>query len=557
MFLQFDFPRPTLTEDSGFKAVEISELPRYGAPGEPVLPFKTVNVLIPQGKTTQRIEVSTGSRKMLDGRYSLAFGKTPLPISSNITVEDKPDERIYNSSNPFPSSLLSQMPEQYMNGFEILPLQLCPIQYIPRTGEIYYFENITITIFLETTTEANRFFRGTMEDRSETMGLVANPDSVGTYAQTVSQVQKNNLESSSSYEYVIVTNNALKPSFQTLVNWKIAKGLTATLVLTEDILKNPKYNSDGPFGDGNGSPKFNDTQARIRNFIRDAYLNWGTKYVLLGGDDDIIPARGVYCSAGYNNSYTDYNIPCDMYYGCLDGSWDKDNDTIFGEAVYPFSGPENGTAGEEADFFAEVYIGRATVDTPQEAANFVAKTIAYEQNPQADYLRKALMIGEKLDVLTEGGNSMDLVTDIIPQYSTTRLYSRDGTFNVPAIVNSMNSGVHIINHDGHSNYRGVMGLSSSEVDSLTNTNYFMIYSLGCYSAAFDQATSGAGGAIAEHFIYDAHGAFAYIGNSRYGWYVQGSTDGPGERYDRSFFSVLNSGTRNLGKALQLSKEQEP
>ena len=151
------------------------------------------------------------------------------------------------------------------------------------------------------------------------------------------------------------------------------------------------------------------------------------------------PSRGVYCSAGYHNSYTDYNIPSDMYFGCLDGSWDKDNDTIFGEAVYPFPGPENGTAGEEADFFAEVYIGRAPVDTLQEATNFVAKTIAYEQNPQADYLKKALTIGEKLDVLTEGANSMDLATEIIPQYSTTRLYARDGTFSPTAVINNMNS----------------------------------------------------------------------------------------------------------------------
>ena len=557
LVLQFDFPRPTLKEDLGFKSVEISELPQYGAPGEPVLPFKIVNVVIPQGKKTQRVEVSTSSRKMLEGKYSLVFGKTPLPISSNITVDDKPDERIYDSSNPFPSSLLSQMPEQYMNGFEILPLRLCPIQYIPRTAEIFYFENITVTIFLETTAETPRFFRGILEDRSQTMNLVANPDSAGTYTLTTSQTQRTDLGPSSLYEYVIITNNALKSSFQTLVNWKNSKGLTATLVLAEDILKNPRYNCDGPFGDGNGSPKFNDTQARIRNFIRDAYLNWDTKYVLLGGDDEIIPSRGVYCSAGYHNSYTDYNIPSDMYFGCLDGSWDKDNDTIFGEAVYPFPGPENGTAGEEADFFAEVYIGRAPVDTLQEATNFVAKTIAYEQNPQADYLKKALTIGEKLDVLTEGANSMDLVTEITPQYSTTRLYTRDGTFNPTAVINNMNTGTHIINHDGHSNSRGVMGLSTSAVDNLLNTEYFMVYSLGCYSAAFDEATSGSSEAIAEHFIYNAHGAFAYIGNTRYGWYVQGSTDGPGERYDRSFFSVLNSGTQNLGKALQLSKEQEP
>ncbi len=80
----------------------------------------------------------------------------------------------------------------------------------------------------------------------------------------------------------------------------------------------------------------------------------------MGGDDEIIPVRGVYAFVG---DTVDRNIPCDMYYGALDGSWDNDNDTIFGEGVFS-EGPENGTAGEEADFFAEVYVGRATVDTP-------------------------------------------------------------------------------------------------------------------------------------------------------------------------------------------------
>jgi hypothetical protein len=308
------------------------------------------------------------------------------------------------------------------------------------------------------------------------------------------------------------------------------------------------------FGDGLGSPKFNDTQAHIRNFIKDAYQNWGTQYVLLGGDDEIIPSRGVYVYAG---SYTDYNIPCDMYYGALDGSWDNDNDTIFGEAVEYWSGSENGTAGEEADFFAEAYVGRATVDTAEEATIFVSKTLAYEQAPNASYLKKALMIGQKLDSITEGGNGKDLVTEIIPQYTTTRLYDRDGTFSRTPVINMMNSGVHIVNHDGHANYGYVMGLFSSDVDSLVNTEYFIAYSLGCYSAAFDEATSGTSEAIAEHFITSNGGAFAYIGNSRYGWYFPGWTEGSGELYDRSFFSVLTSGTRNLGKALQLSKEQAP
>jgi len=558
LLLQFSFPPPTVAEDSAFDSISILGLPQYGAPGEPVLPFKIVDVLIPRGKEVQQVHVTTGNRRMLEGRFNVAFGRTSMPISSNASVVDQPDENIYNSVNPYPGSLFSQMSEQYARGYEVLPLKFYPVQYIPGIGELYYFETMTVTVTLRETCKLSSLFRNSLEDNELILNIVSNPHEANTYTETmVGTTQAESARPLASYDYVVVTNNDLRSSFQTLVNWKIQKGLTATIVLVEDIMKNPNYNSNGLYGDGSGSPRFNDTQAHIRNFIKDAYLNWDTKYVLLGGDDEIIPSRGVYCSGGYYSNYSDYNIPCDMYYGALDGSWDKDNDTIFGEAVYHWTGPENGTAGEEADFFAEVYVGRATVDTAQEAMNFVNKTVTYEQTPQANYLKKALMIGNTLDPITEGGNGKDRTSDIIPQYTTTRLYSRDGTYDRAAVINEMNNGTHIVNHDGHSNYLTVMGLYRSDVDSLTNTEYFMVYSLGCYSAAFDEATSGSTEAVAEHFIFNSHGAFAYIGNSRYGWYCSASTDGPGDRYDQMFFTLINNGTRNLGKALQLSKELEP
>jgi parallel beta-helix repeat protein len=551
--LQFDFPAPLVTENLGYDSIAMLKLPQFGAPGEPILPFKMVKALIPQDKDVQHIDVINGNKKVLEGRFNVEFGKTPIPISSNVTMVDQPNEVIYSSANPFPSELFSQVSEQYLRGCKVLLLKLYPAQYVPKTGEISYFETMTVTITLCKSSRESSLFRNLPSDKTLVSEMVDNPTELDAYTKTDKLLQDNTQASSmSSYDYVIITSNALKSSFQPLTNWKIQKGLTATMVLVEDIMKNPKYNCNGLFGDGNGSPKFNDTQAHIRNFIKDAYLNWSTEYVLLGGDDETISARGVYDYAGI---YTDYNIPCDLYYGALDRSWDNDNDTIFGETVYKWQGPENGTAGEEADFLAEVYIGRATVDTPQEATNFVTKTITYEQSSQASYLKKALMIGQTADDITAGGNGKDLVTDIIPQYTTTRLYSRDGTFSRIAVITEMNSGTHIVNHEGHSNYLSVMGLSRTDVDSLINTEYFLAYSLGCYSAAFDEATSGSGEAIGEHFICGSHGAFAYVGNSRYGWYCPGITDGPGELYDRSFFWVLNNGTRNLGKALQFSKER--
>ena len=552
--LKFDFPSPVVTEGPVYDSVTTPGLPQYGAPGEPILPFRAVKALIPQGKDVRSVDVITGNKKVLEGRFNVDYGKTPIPISSNITVVDQPDQMIYSSADPFPGVLFSQMSEHYLRGYKIFMLKLHPVQYVPKTCELFYFETMTVTIGIKEIGTVSPLIRNLPQDRALVSSIVDNPDKVKTYTETARSMQLTTLvDPSYSYDYVVITNNVLKSSFEPLVDWKIQKGLNANIVLLEDIMNDPDYYCDGLFGDGYGT-QFNETQAHVRNFIKDAYMNWGTNYVLLGGDDEIIPTRGVYVYAG---RYTDYNIPCDMYYGALDGSWDNDNDTIFGEAVYFWSGPENGTEGEEADFFAEVYIGRATVDTAEEATNFVDKTLAYEQNLDAGYLKKAMMIGETLDTKTEGGNGKDLVTDIIPQYTTTRLYERDGTFSSSAVINEMNSGTHIVNHYGHAGSWMVMGLGRSHVDSLINTEYFVAYSIGCYSAAFDEATSGPPEAIAEHFIFNSHGAFAYIGNSRYGWYLPGSTKGPGELYDRSFFRVLNSGVRNLGKALQLSKEQEP
>jgi len=557
--LEFDFPSLSVTEGLVYDSVKMQGLPQHGAAGEPILPFKTVKILIPQGKDVQSVDVTASNRKVLKDNFHVEYGKTPIPFSTNITVEDQPNQAIYCSANSFPYVLFSQKSEHCFRGYKILTLRLHPVQYFPKTSELSYFERMTVTVKTIAGNNVSPLFRNLQRDRELVSDIVDNPSEVESYTETTKPAQHISLANpSDSYDYVIITNNTLKSSFQPLIDWKIQKGLNATIVSVEDIMNDPDYHCDGLFGDGYGV-QFNGTQAHIRNFIKDAYINWGTEYVLLGGDDEIIPARGVYAyTSGYylGSGEADYNMPCDMYYGALDGSWNNDNDPIFGEGIChdDDEGPENGTAGEEADFFAEVYIGRAPVDTSQEATNFVTKTLAYEQNPNASYLKKALMIGQTLDAETEGGNGKDLVTNIIPQYTTTRLYSRDGTFSRSAVINEMNSGAHIVNDNGHANYDTVMGLYRSDVDSLTNTDYFMAYSIGCYSAAFDNATSGTGEAIGEHFITSNGGAFAYIGNSRYGLYLPDSNDGPGDRYDRSFFEVLSNGTRNLGKALQLSKE---
>jgi hypothetical protein len=553
--VKFAFPLPTVSKTMAYDSVEMQDLTRYGAPGEPVLPFKTAKILIPQGKEMQSIHVTPGNRKTLGGKLNVEYGRTPIPISSNTPVLDQPNRAIYSSSTPFPGTLFSHISKQYLRGYEIILLTLHPVQYIPKTGDLFYYETMTVTVNLEDIDKASPLLRNLPQDKLLVLDAVDNPEVVETYTKAGAPIRLTKVNSSESYDYVIITNSDLNSSFQPLIDRKILKGLNATTVLVDDILNDPDYFCDGLFGDGCGSSEFNDTTARIRNFIKDAYENWGTEYVLLGGDTQIIPTRGVYGFVDTPDPPSPYTVDrymsCDMYYGALDGSWNNDNDTIFGEGVYDESSnsPENGTAGEEADFFQEVYIGRAPVNTAQEVTNFVNKTLWYEQGSNDDYFKKALLIAEHLDEVTEAANSVDLTTEEFPQYTMTRLYERDGTFSKNAIVEEIHYGTHILLHDGHTNPTVMMELDRDEVDTFNNTEYFFGYSLGCSAAKFEVADS-----IIEHFVFNPNGSFAFIGNSRYGWYSQGSLGGAGDRFARAFFDVLNNTARNLGKALALSKE---
>jgi hypothetical protein len=552
------FPQPTITLTTEFQTVEMDDLLPQGAPGDPVLPAKTLELLIPMGKDVDDISIYPGRRQQLAGTYNVEYGRTPVPVGHQSTAVDQPNPEIYASSTPFPGTVFTAVAEQHLRGYKILLLTLNPVQYVPKMGQLSYFESMTVTVNLKETTEVSPLLRNLPQDREVVRSTVDNPEALQTYYTPVGTRQQPTsiVDPAETYNYVIITNELLNASFQPLVDWKTLKGFNVTTVLVEDILADPDYFVDGLFGDQNTTvAKFNDTAACMRNFIKDAYANWETEYVLLGGDTAFIPTRGTYGFVNAEdppNPYTfDVSLPCDMYFVALDGTWNNDNDTIFGEGVYGAGSdsPQNGTAGDEADLYAELYIGRAPVTTPEQVGNFVSKTIWYENNTDDSYFKKALMFGETLDEDTEGANSKDLASDEIPQYTIKRYYSRDGTYSRNNVLNAINSGTHILNHDGHTNTETMLGLSRTDIDTyITNTEYFLGYSVGCYAAAIDAD------AVIEHFVKNPSGAFAFVGNSRYGWYLPGTTLGTGDQFDRKFFEILNDTENTLGKTLQASKE---
>ena len=543
-----------------YQRLSIDEGGNLGQIGYPRLPFRTLKILLPFGKDMEDIRILVGKEHALKGTYKIEPAQLPIPIGSGDIPEFTLDCSVYDSTDPLPEKLYSIEGVYELRGYKILVLNLYPVRYIPKTGIISYFGDMKVLVSLKDCVEGNQLFRGLKVDEERVKRTVDNPQLIETYIKNTNSV--NTLDSPldlppGQYDYVIITNEALNNSdgtytFQDLVDYKNSMGIQTTIITVEDI-----------YEDYTGA----DNQTKIRNFIIDAYTNWEIEYVLLGGDGDgddlggesevaIIPSRGFYDDCG--GIEVDDNIPSDLYYAGLDGTWNDDDDEYWGEP------------GED-DLYAEVYIGRAPIDSEEELSNFVMKTLEHE-NSNDPYLLEALMVGEYLGWIPWGGDYKDEIKDGSDSwgYSTVgfpeifnveTLYDRDTSlywdkYDLMALIND---GKHIINHLGHADVNYVMKMDNQDADSLINENYFFGYSQGCYDGSFDNRDSYGTyhdyDSIAEHFVSTPHGAFAFIGNSRYGWGNRYTTDGPSQHYDREFFdAIFGEDIEEIGKANQDSKE---
>ncbi|MFH1849105.1 MAG: C25 family cysteine peptidase [archaeon] len=538
----------TLSADGQYDHIELSGGQPESIPGNPLIPYYAARILLPEAQDVSGITIIPAGQVCPDGTFNLKPGQEPYPFSFNGTVNiTPPNTSVYSSSDPYPGILYKKLSTGNLKGYRIAVIRLYPVQYTPDTGQLCIWRRLIVALETEPRPLPDIVpKRGLIKDLDTLRAQVDNPsDAVDQYQIFQAAVPSAIAQPSQSYEYVVITGSTLNSTFAKLVSWKNSMGLNATSVLVEDIAADPDYHCDGEFGDGCGDAEFNDTQAHIRNFIKDAYASWGTSYVLLGGDDEIVPVRGTYQQCG---SYTDNSLPSDLYYGCLDGSWNSDLDDLFGES-------DDGN-GDDVDLQAEVYVGRATVETAAEADNFINKTIEYYNSENSSYIRNALLIGEELDEITWGGNSKDIVGEMIRRYNITRIYNRDSTYSESIAASYLNRGTHIANHNGHANWNTLMSMSGSEIDELANDRFFFYYTIGCITAAFDTEKSGSTESVAEHMIFNPTGAFAFIGNTRYGWYWPGSAYGPSAYFDNEFFdAVMNKGIDRLGPALDESRKE--
>ncbi len=530
----------------------------YKSSFEPNVPVQIASILLPTGHTIESFSIQYSEPIMLKGIYTV----NPYRPNGRSSFEPPPDHfrnlgEAYTKDEFFPPTHRTneRFRVMYKNGHAIFMTTLKPVQFNPLTQQVRYFPKV----FLDIKTKINRevpAYKCNSYIRSRLREMVENPEAI------------NNLPDSphgpDDYEYLIITDNQFENKWDLFIEFNKRRCLRTKVVTTKTI-----YDS--------GITGKNDPD-KIRNFIKKEYDEFNVVYVMLGGDIEIVPYRGMHV-AFYDygvDYYEDWQVPADLYFSCLDGTWQKPGSEYYGEY------------GCDEDVGWEVYAARFAVDSDVELANMINKTIKYSETPVESSVENVILSGEKArnkwvwddvqqkyiktseiiyydDEMNEliglctnnGYTSMCWPSNI----NFSKLYEGAGTWTGDMKAKMINTirddKIAYVNHSGHSNTNYILKMATSDVNTSnfqnngTNANFFLVNTHGCFPGAFDNATpngSQVADCIGEKFTTISTAAVAFISNTRYGIGPDGRegstgnspyTDGSSQRYVRHFLDGIS------------------
>ena len=511
--------------ENGYDTVTLPDCIFTIDPGKPRLPLKVLHFAIDRDKDISDIEIITDTTEEIQGEYNIYPAQKPTRMDQKPELTP-PDKATYNSSESYPESRVEIKAKGSLSGTKLVTVHVYPLEYIPVEKKLILHTTMKFRIVQESKSTlspqsvqlvAKRTVKSNDTIKSMLEKIVANPEYIEEQFKQPLKLQSTLENGSGAIDYLIITSEELKNSgvYQPLIDSKVARGLSVAVETVQDI----ETNYSG-----------RDTAEKIRNCIKDKWANNGLVWVLLGGDTNIIPVRGI--------EILGFDVPCDMYYSDLDGDWDANGNDIFGEE------------DDNVDMYPDVFVGRAPVEDEIEAEVFVNKVLKYEANIPY-YADKALFLGTE-DVNDAGGRAKEFIArNYMPVEfdPITKYYQRDIPEYSRLTLDSMNEGYHLINHIDHAQplflATGGDYIFIDDIDDLTNiSSPSILWSCGCYPAAIDYDC------IAEHWVNNPNGGgVAFIGNSRAGVVPYSDQDLDPEFYKSLFVESFT----HIGQTLADSK----
>ncbi len=488
--------------------------------GQPLLPWFASKILLPPGEAIESVEFIGHDLVQMPGSYQLSPKQYAQPLSKGASGIFAKDKKLYKSNEAYPIKNYNKGRTDYWAGHGIAMVNYTPFVYLPQSGQVSYYRQVTIVIHTQKTSQANQalnLLTSRSEEIEQIKAFVENPEMQNEYPSSTIKTD--------DYEMLVVTPEQFIADFDTIIGHYLIRGIRVQVKSIEEI---------------NSEMSGQDSPEKLRNYIIQEYTNHHITYVMLGGDVEHIPYRGFYCQVQSSSVYEDNNIPSDLYYSALDGNWNTDGDNKWGEI-------------DEDDLLPEVAVARFSFSNSSELGKMINKTISYQTTPVTGDLAHPMLAGEHLwsDPLTYGSDYLELLigyhddngyeTTGIPEDNTfTKLYDANSSWGASTLINEINQGKNFVHHCGHANVNTVMKLSNGDI---TNSNFSgangidhqftNVYTHGCICGSFD-----ANDCIAEHMLKIDNFAAAFVGNSRYGWFNEGQTEGPSAHIHREFIDAL-------------------
>ena len=329
---------------------------------EPGLPLVIIHVLI--GADEEFVSASTKrSEQTLLSNISISPNPTWVPRNQKKAALSIVQPPVYTQSS-YPSEILLYAGTQNAGGYKYISFLVSPFRFFPDKGELGFSNEIKLKITLRKNGKV-QFANNSKSMRDVVEDLVVNADEL-----SLLYPYQRSAPSADSIEYLIITSDSLKSSFQKLANWKKRKGVnTIVLGIEEDI--EPLYtdiNSDG-------SPNY---PMRIKKAIKFYNENRGTHYVLLGGNLCNVPT--VQAFLRFTGAIVpDSNCPCDLFYACTQNlNWN--------------TGYKWGAIESNVDINPVVHVTRLPAANRVEAERMINRIISYERNPMIEAWKDSMLM---------------------------------------------------------------------------------------------------------------------------------------------------------------------
>ncbi len=313
------FPLPTILDKQGYDWLTLENCSYITTPGSPMLPVKTITAEIPESSTIINVNIDSNHIPM-QGDFNVLPVSVPVTTNSqNTNTNINATLEIYGSNAPFPKETYVYHEGQGLSSetasrVKYLIFNLFPLQYLPLNKTIIRAEEMTITM------------------------------------QYTHPIKALDISSANLLKNLIITSPTLQPYAVALASWKNQTGIPSKVVNTTIIYQ---------LYTGVDNPE------KIRNCIKDYVSTYGIIYATIFGDVDQVPIR----YASVNDSEAgEFNVPTDLYYADLTGSWDDNHDGVYADQRY-----------DNVDGIPDVYVGRIPVSSTTYAQAVVNKIIGYQQ----------------------------------------------------------------------------------------------------------------------------------------------------------------------------------